>query len=138
MEKSCTQFSKFHQTFIFRGHEDDEDLLDAVVPQTDIPRNFLNASVMNIEAANKMLYSVQLAITESMKDLKFKKKLSGLWGADCILCESKKKDWKVGKIIEGFPISRTADDTLALYEQLMEAGNSEIFVNLVPLVNGKV
>ena len=41
-------------------------------------------------------------------------------------CESQRKDWKeVSKIVEGFPISRTADDTLALYEQLME-GNGEI------------
>ena len=55
--------------FLIRGHKDDEVLLDAVVPQTDIPRNFLNASVMNIEAANKMVYSVQHAITDSMKDL---------------------------------------------------------------------
>ena len=46
---------------------------------------------------------------------------------DCILCESQKKDWKeVCKIVKGFPISRTADDLLALYEQLMEAGNGEI------------
>ena len=113
--------------FLIRGHEDDPKLLDIVIPQTDIPRDFLNKSEMNIEGANGRIHSVQYFITNSMKDLKFKKKLSGLGGADCILCDSQKKDWKdVDLIIEGFPINRSSDDTLVLYKQLIEAGDGEI------------
>ena len=54
-----------------------------------------------------------------MKDLKFKKKLSGLGGADCIICESRKEDWKtIDKIQERFPINRFAESSIDLYEQV--------------------
>ena len=55
-----------------------------------------------------------------MKDLKFKKVISGLGGADCILCKSKQEDWTdKSKVKDGFPINRSAKDTLTLYNQLV-------------------
>ena len=32
-------------------------------------------------------------IQDTMKDMKFKKKICGSGGADCILCESRQNDW---------------------------------------------
>ena len=55
-----------------------------------------------------------------MKDLKFKKYVSGLGGADCILCKTQAKDWIDKEQIEqGFPINWCADDTLKLYNSLI-------------------
>ena len=62
-----------------------------------------------------------------MKDLKLKKKLSGMGGADCILCKSRQADWKDPmKIKEGFPICRTSESTRELYEKLIIEGDGEI------------
>ena len=56
-----------------------------------------------------------------MKDLKFKKYISGLGGADCILCKSQQKDWTDReRVSRGFPIERSAEDTFELYEQLVD------------------
>ena len=56
-----------------------------------------------------------------MKDLKFKKLISGLGGADCIICETKQEDWSnEEKIIEGFQITRTNIDTITLYQELVD------------------
>ena len=55
-----------------------------------------------------------------MKDLKFKKKLSGLGGADCILCISKQADWSNReKVARGFQIERSAESTLISYTKLV-------------------
>ena len=55
-----------------------------------------------------------------MKDLKFKKYVPGLGGADCILCKTQAKDWIDKEQIEqGFPINLCADDTLNLYNSLI-------------------
>lgn len=62
-----------------------------------------------------------------MKDLKLKKKWSGLGGADCIICESKKIDWTDSdKIDKGFPITRTANSSMELYEKLVFIGDRVI------------
>lgn len=70
-------------------------------------------------------YNVKIIIHDTMKDLKFKRAISGLGGADCILCKTKTDDWtKLEKCKEGFPINRTAEDTLSLYMNLVdEDGN---------------
>jgi len=63
-----------------------------------------------------------MGIADTMKDLKFKKHISGLGGADCILCISRTEDWtNVDNIIRGFPIQRNAKDTLTLYHDLVGA-----------------
>ena len=55
-----------------------------------------------------------------MKDMKLKKTISGLGGADCLLCKFKQSSWMdEEQIVLGFPISTTADLVLALYHQLM-------------------
>ena len=59
-------------------------------------------------------------ITDSMKDLKLKRKISGLGGANCILCVTKQADWTdVTNIVQGFPINRSAEETWQLYEELV-------------------
>ena len=40
-----------------------------------------------------IVYEVKHQIHNTMKDIKLKKNWSGLGGADCIICESKKRDW---------------------------------------------
>ena len=61
-----------------------------------------------------------------MKDLKFKRSISGLGGADCILCFSKQSDWTDReKVSKGFPIERTAEDTMQLYHDLVN-GDGEV------------
>ena len=53
---------------------------------------------------------------ETMKDLKFKEKLSGLGGVDSIICESRKEDWKtIDKIPESFPITHSAERAQSVY-----------------------
>ena len=53
------------------------------------------------------IYKVTITIKDSMKDLKFKKKLLGIGGGDSIICETRPAEWKdVAKIREGFPITR--------------------------------
>ena len=60
-----------------------------------------------------------------MKGLK--KKLSGLRSADCIICESRKKNWKtIYKIQEGFPITCSAECLIDLCQQLIPEGDGEI------------
>ena len=56
--------------------------------------------------------NVKAKIVDTMKDLKLKKAISGLGGADCILCTTKQSDWLDQKKIEnGFPINRRAEET---------------------------
>ena len=77
-----------------------------------------------IETDDGITYDVKHDIVDSMKDLKLKKEWSGLGGADCILCESKKKDWKnIQKITEGFPITQIAEET-TLWQQLAVDGET--------------
>ena len=55
-----------------------------------------------------------------MKYLKLIKEWSGLGGADCLLCETKRKDWKdVEQIQRGFPITSVAEETKTICHQLV-------------------
>ena len=64
-----------------------------------------------------------VTVMDIMKDLKFKKKLSGLGGADCIICESRKADWMdVEQIKKGFPVTRLAENSLDLYNDIVQEG----------------
>ena len=60
-------------------------------------------------------------------DLKLKKKLSGIGGEDCIICETRPAEWKdVAKIREGYPITRDAEETRNVFEKLMLEGDGKI------------
>ncbi|CAF1316127.1 unnamed protein product [Didymodactylos carnosus] len=71
---------------------------------------------------NSIKYEVKVIIETSMKDLKIRTMESGLGGADCLLCTSRRADWKdLTKISDPdvFAINRTAAKTLDLYKQLL-------------------
>jgi len=62
-----------------------------------------------------------------MKDLKLKKKLSGLGGGDCILCNTQKEDWKnEDKSSQGFSITKAAEEASRLFMDWMHDGDGEI------------
>ena len=106
--------------FLIREKETDEDLLSLVIPTTDEARKELSAEGVCASVGDKG-WDVKVVIHDSMKDLKFKKLISGLGGADCILCKTQRKDWTDReKVANGFPIERSAEDTFALYEELVD------------------
>ena len=78
--------------YLIREVETDVELLDFVINETDVVRNDLNMNGLSIRLDNEDLH-VSCVMKDSMKDLKFKKAISGLGGADCILCKSKVSDW---------------------------------------------
>ena len=91
--------------------------------QTEEGREHLESSLVSITDDKGNCYEVCHTITDTMKDLIFKKKLSGIGGADCIICESRKKDWiDAEKIKHGFPINRLAEHSIDLYNKLVEEG----------------
>ena len=54
-----------------------------------------------------------------MKDIKYKKKLSGLGGADCLLCSTKQEQWLDPQYIaSGFPINRSASENMQIWKDL--------------------
>ena len=64
--------------------------------------------------------NTSVVIKDTMKDLKIKKSLSGLGGADCIICTTKQNEWMIEeRIREGFTITRSAEETLSLYQSLV-------------------
>ena len=106
--------------FLIREKETDEELLNLVVPSTDAARSQLSSDGVCV-TVGEVGFDVKVIIHDTMKDLKFKKHLSGLGGADCILCKTKRADWtKREKVLEGFPINRSAENTLKLYKELLE------------------
>ena len=105
--------------YLIREKETDEDLLNFVIPATDNARKELCSEGICATVDMKG-YDVRIKIFDTMKDLKFKKTISGLGGADCILCKTKQADWTTtSKVKEGFPINRSASETLSLYNQLI-------------------
>ena len=105
--------------YLIQESETDADLLKLVIPSTDVARDKLNAEGNDID--------ISVSIIDSMKDLKFKKSISGLGGADCILCYTKRGDWtNRDKILQGFPIQRNSTDTFDLYQELTEEESHEL------------
>ena len=102
--------------------EKEGNCLHHSIPYTDKCRDILNKEpiVINSWRDEGITYTVQHNIKDTMKDLKFKKEISGLGGADCLLCIYKQKDWlDEEKIINGFAITTTAELTRELYQQLV-------------------
>ena len=86
-------------------------------------RDHLEDSIIPITGEKGNSYDVCHTIMDTMKDSKFKKKLSGLGGADCITCESRKADWmNVDKIKRGFPVTRLAENPIDLYNNIDQEG----------------
>ncbi len=115
--------------YLIREKETDADLLDFVIKETDRVRKDLNSNglLVPICSDNEQFYQhVSCDMKDTMKDLKFKKSISGLGGADCILCKSKVADWTNVEKIEagGFKIDRSFSDTQSIFNQVIdEDGN---------------
>ena len=68
-----------------------------------------------MEISEGVCSKVSVKIIDSMKDIKYRKKISGLQGADCLLCETKQEDWlKRARAESGFEISRCAQENAQL------------------------
>ena len=117
--------------YLIRMKEDDvvDDVVDVAVKSTDQSREFMNteSSIIIAERSENTAYQVDHHISDTMKDLKFKKPISGLGGADCLLCKYQQNEWMdIKQIWEGFPITRTAGETLATYNQLRKEGYKNV------------
>ena len=85
--------------YLLRAEETEPRLLDLFVNTTDEARDILTNTTNSISLTNGKTYTVVHKVHDSMKDLKIKTELSGLAGADCIICDSRKADWKDAKKI---------------------------------------
>ena len=113
--------------YLLRASEDEDRVIDLVIPDTDRQRSDLQSRPVSVTSDSNKIYTVEYKIHDTMKDLKFKKKLSGIGGGDCIICKSRRSDWKdPDKIREGFPITRTAEESRELFNQLLLEGDGEI------------
>ena len=102
-------------------------MLDLVIKNTDQARNHLNENGIDVVVVDEHSLHVSCFIKDTMKDLKFKKSISGLGGADCILCKSKVSDWTdLTKIKKGFKIDRTAADTQKIFRSVIDEDGSII------------
>ena len=111
--------------FLVREKENNDDLLKHVIPQTDAARKKLNDNGLKIIFENTEI-NCKCVIKDTMKDIKYKKVISGLGGADCLLCKSKAKDWTdPEKVKQEFKIDRTAEDTRAIFLSVIDE-NGEI------------
>ena len=105
--------------YLLREQETDAELLNLVIPSTDLVRKDLFENGL-CEYFGDICIQINVNITDSMKDLKLKRKISALGGADCILCVTKQADWTDStNIVQGFPINRPAEETWQLYEELV-------------------
>ena len=93
-----------------------------VVPYTDSCRSKLQEETVVITPERtERSYNVQHEIKDTMKDLKYKKAICSLQGADCILCKHKKADWMNEELVmNGFDITRTAKGTMKLFMDLID------------------
>ena len=104
--------------FPLRAGESAGRVKDLVVKQTDEGRKLLSEE--NVVEIDGVEYDVRHEVVDRMKDLKLIKEWSGLGGEDCLLCETKRKDWKdVEQIERGFPITSVAEETKAICHQLV-------------------
>ena len=88
--------------FLIREKETNEQLLEEVISTTDKERDRLNGEGMtvNFRGADR---HIKIDIKDTMKDMKFKRLISGRGGASCILCHSKPEDWNAHKkVTNGF------------------------------------
>ena len=106
--------------YLIRELETDPELLEEVIKTTDQAREHLNNESIMLD-----LYSIKVDIyffiQDTMKDLKFKRTISGLKGAKCILCNTKAEDWtSIERVMDGFPITHSAEESLQIYYDLVD------------------
>ena len=105
--------------YLIREKESDEEMMNLVIVATDTARQKLHEDGIKINVDGKQV-SVAIEIKDTMKDLKLKKAISGLGGADCILCKTRQCDCiDLPKIEEGFKTNRKNEDTVKLYNDLI-------------------
>ena len=117
-------YNKARPIFLLRAGESEDCVKHLVVKESDEGRRQLAKETL-ITTDDKRAYKVK-HIVDSMKDLKLKKEWSGLGEADCLLCETKRKDWKDVELIDrGFPITRVADEaTVSVREPISDKAKS--------------
>ena len=107
--------------YLIREKEDDPNLLNLVIKQVDAARKTLNEDGFEILVDGEVI-KCSCVIKDTMKDLKFKTKISGLGGAACLLCKSEVKDWThPERSRDGFKIDRTAADTYQIFLSVIDA-----------------
>ena len=88
--------------YLIREKETEDNLLDFVIKETDRVRKDLNSNGLLVPIClnnEEVYHHVTCDMRDTMKDLKFRKAISGL---DCILCKSKVAEWtNVEKIKAG-------------------------------------
>ena len=103
---------------MIREVETNEELLNEIIVTTDNAREKLNKEGMVIDFTGSAI-DMKFTIKDTMKDLKLKRHLSGLKGAQCILCHTKQTDWtSTEKVLNGFPITHTAEEAMRIYTEL--------------------
>ena len=106
--------------YLIRESETDPELLEEVIKTTDQAREKLNNETLVLELNSKKV-DMHFYIQDTMKDLKFKRNISGLKGAKCILCNTKAEDWtSIEKVMDGFPITHSAEESLQIYFNLVD------------------
>ena len=94
------------------------DLLSFVNTTFEPEENQLHKDAVQVEYEG-VKYKVLVQIRRSMKDFEIRQLESGLHGAHCLLCYSTPSEWKdIHKIESGFPIERTASDTIERYQEI--------------------
>ncbi|CAL4194646.1 unnamed protein product, partial [Meganyctiphanes norvegica] len=105
--------------YLVREKENDPVLINYVIQSTDSARDTINSNGLVVNT-HSIAINTSVVIKDTMKDLKLKKSLSGLGGADCIICATKQDEWMIEeRIKEGFAITRSAEETLCLYQSLV-------------------
>ena len=106
--------------YLIREKEDNPELLNLVVKEVDAARKTLNKEGFKMDVDGERI-ECSCVIRDTMKDLKFKSKISGLGGAACLLCKSKVKDWTDPEQVRaGFKIDRTAADTYQIFLSVLD------------------
>ena len=96
--------------YLVREKEDNPVLIDYVIKSTDSACDKINNNGLVINTFSTSM-NTSVVIKDTMKDLKIKKSLSGLGGADCIICTTKQDEWMIeGRIREGFAITRSVEE----------------------------
>ena len=109
--------------YLVREKESNQEMIELVIKTTDAARHDMMNNGIDILYEGKVFH-VNIVIKDTMKDLKLKRSISGLGGADCILCVSKTEDWSIEEnILNGFNINRSAENNMELYNQLVQDGN---------------
>lgn len=106
--------------YMIREKESDEEMINYVISKTDTCRSEMCNEGFDV-FVDGIYVHINVEIMDTMKDMKLKRSISGLGGAPCILCKTRVEDWSNPEYIkEGFSIDRNADDTIQLFQELVD------------------